>query len=163
MKGKAAMLGAVLAWGGWGIASRQAVVHAHPYTVQWLMAIPQILLLPAWFFMAKDVVTEVRPSLSTIAWAFGSCVLTVGANLLYSIAMKTEQPSTVIAVTSAYPIVTLLFLVLMGIETFSWAQMGGCVLIAAGVILLQSHPSSIPKKEKTIPPSERRETRHELR
>ena len=137
MNGKLAMFGALLAWGGWGFASRLAVANAHPFTVQWLTAIPQIVMLPLWLFLAREHVPDMKPTTSTMVWTLVTCLLTVLATLLYNTAMKSENPSAVIAVTSAYPMVTLLLLVLLGMETFSWTQGAGCLLIIIGVALVQ--------------------------
>ncbi len=137
MSGKIAMFASLLAWGGWGLASRMAVVGAHPLTVQWLVAIPQILLLPFWYYMARQQDAQTVPAISTVVWAIGSCLLTVFANFLYSVALKTEHPTAVISVTSAYPMITFLLLVLFGMESFSWTQGLGCLLIIAGAALVQ--------------------------
>lgn len=137
MSGKIAMFGSLLAWGGWGLASRMAVADAHPLTVQWLVAIPQILLLPLWYYFAQVKTAGVMPSLPTIGWAVGSCLMTVFANYLYSIALKTESPTAVITVTSAYPMITLFLLLLFGMESLSWTHGVGCILIIAGVTLVQ--------------------------
>lgn len=135
--GKLAMLAALLGWGMWGYASRQAVERAHPLTVQWLTAIPQIALLPIWFLLARRNLPDTSLSLPAIMWSFGSCIMTVLASLMFSFALESEKSSTVIAVTSAYPIVVLALVVLTGKESFSWTQLIGCLLIVAGVGVIQ--------------------------
>ena len=137
MSGKFAMYGALLAWGGWGLASRFAVAKAHPYTVQWLIAVPQIVTLPLWIFLARQNVPDTKPDISTMIWAFLTCGLTMLATLLYNMAMKTESPSTVIAVTSAYPMISLLFFVMLDVERLSWTQAAGCLFIVLGAVLVQ--------------------------
>jgi drug/metabolite transporter (DMT)-like permease len=138
MNGKLAMMGALLAWGGWGVATRQAMAQAHPLTVQWLTSIPHIVLLPFWYFVAAKSVTDFKPNTSTLVWTFASCVLTLTATLFYNVAMKTERPSSVIAITSAYPVISLMVLIILGLESFSWSQLLGCLLIAGGAFLVHS-------------------------
>ena len=94
-------------------------------------------MLPLWLFLAREHVPDMKPTTSTMVWTLVTCLLTVLATLLYNTAMKSENPSAVIAVTSAYPMVTLLLLVLLGMETFSWTQGAGCLLIIIGVALVQ--------------------------
>lgn len=136
--GKLSMLAALVGWGLWGFASRQAVEKAHPLTVQWLSAVPQVLMLPLWYLLARKSLPDAAPSFSAIFWSFATCVLTVLASLMFSYALKTEKSSTVITVTSAYPVVVLALLVLTGKESFSWTQLGGCLLIVAGVAAIQT-------------------------
>lgn len=135
--GQLAMLGAVLCWGLWGYASREAVQNAHPMTVQWLMAIPQVLMLPLWYFADRSNVPLTAISMAAIFWSGLSCVMTSVASLLFSYALKTEKASVVISVTSAYPLVVLALLAVAGKESMGWTHILGCLLITAGVILVQ--------------------------
>jgi drug/metabolite transporter (DMT)-like permease len=114
------------------------MAQAHPLTVQWLLSVPHIVLLPFWYFVASKNVPEMRPSSPTLLWTFTSCAFTLVATLCYSLALKTERPSTVIAVTSAYPVISFLVFIVLGLEVFSWTQTLGCLLVVAGVVLLQS-------------------------
>ena len=138
MNGKVAMLGALLAWGGWGVATRQAMSQAHPLTVQWLLSVPHIVLLPFWYVIATRNVSEMKPSSSTLLWTFIGCAFTLMATLCYNSALKSERPSTVIAVTSAYPVISLMVFLILGFETFSWTQLLGCLMIAGGAFLVQA-------------------------
>ena len=94
-------------------------------------------MLPIWFWLARKNLPDTTPTPPAIFWSFASCILTVLASLMFSFALKSEKSSTVIAVTSAYPVVVLALVVLTGKESFSWTQVLGCVLVVAGVSVIQ--------------------------
>lgn len=135
--GQLAMIGAVLCWGLWGYASREAVQKAHPMTVQWLMTIPQVLMLPVWYYADRSTLALSSIPLAAVFWSCLSCVMTSVASLLFSFALRTERASVVISVTSAYPLVVLSLLAITGKESLGWMHVLGCLLITAGVVLVQ--------------------------
>ena len=141
MTGILAMLGAMFFWGIWGYSSHFAVARAHPFTVQMIFSLPQVILLPFWFMMSHKYDVSGRPGVYTIVWTLISCLASLTAVFMYNTAMKIERASLVVGVTSAYPLVTIALLILTGVEAFRWTHVLGAVLIVSGVICLQLHPS----------------------
>ncbi|MCZ7673269.1 MAG: EamA family transporter [Chloroflexi bacterium] len=43
---------ATILWGFWGIADKLALEQAHPYTIQWMYAVPYVILLPVFYGLA---------------------------------------------------------------------------------------------------------------
>jgi drug/metabolite transporter (DMT)-like permease len=138
MTAKLSLVFAALLWGLWGIGEKLAVARVHPYTVQWMYSVPYILLLPLWFMLARRAAPQQEAmDWTAFAWASGACVASLVAMLLMIFAMRTEPASVSVAITSAYPVVTLLLGVLMGEETINAKRLIGLGLTISGVIVLQ--------------------------
>lgn len=134
-------LAALALWGFWGFASQRAVQEAHPMTVQWLSAIPQTLLGPLWYYLSLSRTSTPHPSLRTVLWTFAACSSAILAMLCYSWALKLERASVVVAISSAYPLFTIVLLVLTGTERMQLQQILGFVLVVSGLIVLQLSPT----------------------
>ena len=136
MFGLIAIVGALLLFGAWGIFHKLAVDRAHPFTVEWMAAVPVVLLLPVWFVLGNRLApaTNFEPKAFLPAAAAGASG--VIATILVLFAMRERPASVVIAVTAGYPMVTLLFALATKTEAFSAVRAGGVVLITVGVVLL---------------------------
>lgn len=128
---------ATLLWGVWGIADKLALNHAHPYTIQWMYAIPYFLTLPAWYWLGSRVQPESNHSLPALGWAVFAGGASMLALVLLLLAMQSQPASLVVAFTSAYPFVTLFLAVLLRMEKITFTQVIGMALILAGLIVLQ--------------------------
>ena len=137
MPAKLSLVLAALLWGLWGIGEKFAVARVHPYSVQWMYSVPYVLLLPVWFMLARRAAPQEAMDWTAFAWAFGACVASLLAMLLMVFAMRTEPASVAVAITSAYPIVTLLLGALAGEETITAKRLIGLGLTISGVIVLQ--------------------------
>jgi bacterial/archaeal transporter family protein len=125
-------------WGIWGWADKNAVTRAHPYTVQWMYSLPYVLFLPLWYAMGSRTVPASNLDTGALFWAVTASLSSIFAMILLLFALRTKPASIAIAVTSAYPMVTLILSVLSGDESFSLAKVIGILLVFAGVLLLQS-------------------------
>lgn len=128
---------ATLLWGVWGIADKLALNHAHPYTIQWMYAIPYVLTLPAWYWLGSRIQPESNHSLPALGWAVFAGGASMLALVLLLLTMQTQPASLVVAFTSAYPFVTLFLAVLLRMEKITFPQVIGMALILAGLIILQ--------------------------
>jgi drug/metabolite transporter (DMT)-like permease len=137
MTAKFSLVLAALLWGLWGIGEKLAVARVHPYAVQWMYSVPYVLLLPVWFMLARRAAPQGVMDWTAFAWASGACIASLVAMLLMVFAMRTEPASVSVAITSAYPVVTLLLGVLMGEETINAKRLIGLGLTISGVIVLQ--------------------------
>ena len=128
---------ATILWGVWGIADKLALNHAHPYTVQWMYAIPYVLALPLWYWLGNRIQPETNHSLPAFGWAVFAGGASMLALILLLFALQGQSASLVVAFTSAYPFVTLFLAVLLRMEKISIQQVLGMVLIIGGLVLLQ--------------------------
>ncbi len=128
---------ATILWGIWGIADKKAVGYSHPYTVQWMYALTSIVLIPVWYFLGAKVQPETNHHPGTFWWAIGGSVLSAVAHLLMLFAMSKQPASIVAALTSAYPLVTLLIAVIIRTEELSLPKVGGMLLVVAGLVIMQ--------------------------
>lgn len=133
-----AILLATLAWGVWGFAHKNAVTRAHPYTVQWMYSIPYALAIPLWYWFSmrvegSGVAVAARPWL----WSTMGSMASISAVFLVLVAMRTTSASVAVALTSAYPLITLLLGALNGSERVTTVKVLGIVFIALGVMLLR--------------------------
>lgn len=133
-----AILLATLMWGIWGFAHKNAVTQAHPFTVQWMYGIPYALSIPVWYWLGMRVegsgaAVAARPWL----WATMGGMTSIAAVFLVLVAMRTTSASVAVALTSAYPLITLLLGVLNGSERVTTVKVLGIVFIAVGVMLLR--------------------------
>jgi drug/metabolite transporter (DMT)-like permease len=127
---------ATVLWGVWGFADKNAVMRAHPFTVQWMYSLPYMLLIPFWFWLGHRAAPATNLDPSALRWATVASVAGMLALLAFLFAMEMKPASVAVAATAAYPLVTLLLSVLSGAETFSLPKLAGMVLIILGVVLV---------------------------
>lgn len=133
------LLIATLLWGIWGVADKNAVTRVHPYTVHWMYSIPYVLLLPLWYWMSLKAAPEAagRIDFPALLWALGASVASMLATVLLFFAMRSKPASLAVAMTSAYPLVTLALGILTHTEALDVRKLFGIILIIIGVIFIQ--------------------------
>ncbi|MCB9727199.1 MAG: DMT family transporter [Deltaproteobacteria bacterium] len=145
MTGPAFLLfAATLLWGFWGFANKRAVMLAHPLHVQWAYALPFALSIPVFWWLARRAAPGVIPSAEGVAWAAGAGASTIAGLLCLLFALRVTSASTAIAVTSAYPLVAMLFLAVTGAEPLTPRRLVGCAIVVAGLVVLQWQPAAAP-------------------
>jgi drug/metabolite transporter (DMT)-like permease len=75
--------------------------------------------------------------LPALGWAFLASLCSLEALLLMYFALQSKPASMAVAMTSAYPVVTLLLAIFTHAETFNLKNVLGIVLIVAGVMVMQ--------------------------
>jgi drug/metabolite transporter (DMT)-like permease len=133
---------ATLLWGFWGFANKRAVMVAHPLDVQWAYAVPYALSIPLFWWLARRAAPAVTPDAAAIAWSAGAGASTIAGLLCLLYALRVTSASSAIAVTSAYPVVAMMFLAAAGIEPLTPRRLVGCAIVAVGLIVLQWEPSA---------------------
>ena len=125
-------------WGIWGFANKNAVMRIGPFTAQWMYCVPYLIFLPIWYWLSRGKENS-GPGIDGIAmfWVGTACVAAMLATLLMYITMETKAASTTMALTSAYPIIVLLFGVITKTEDFTFPKLICIFLIILGVIVLQ--------------------------
>ena len=127
---------ATILWGIWGIADKFALAHAHPFSVQWMYAIPYVVVIPLFFWLGSRSQPESNVNTTAFFWAVVASLSSLLALLLMLFAMRSQPASLAVAVTSAYPLVTMFIAVLLKMETFSAQKALGMVLILGGLVVL---------------------------
>lgn len=128
---------ATILWGIWGIADKLALEHAHPFSVQWMYAVPYAITLPIFFWLGARSQSEGNLSKIAFFWAVVAGVSSILALLLMLFAMRSQPASLAVAVTAAYPLVTLFIAVILRMESLSVQKILGILLIIGGLIVLQ--------------------------
>ena len=124
-------------WGVWGAANKLAVERAHPFSVQWMYAIPYLLFIPVWILMSRQAAPQQGFDWSAFLWAGLASLASLGAVLLFFFAVQRVPASNAAAVTSAYPLVTLAIALVSRQESLTPLKIIGILLIIAGVVALQ--------------------------
>ncbi|MGF1503852.1 MAG: EamA family transporter [Anaerolineae bacterium] len=127
---------ATILWGVWAFAQKSAVARAHPFTVQWMYALPYLVLIPVWVYLSRQEAPGVPFDPVAFGWAFGAGVAAVSALGLFMIALRTTDSSLAAAVTGAYPVVTLILASLAGQETFTLQKLAGIAVVVIGITIL---------------------------
>ena len=137
MRANLLMIIATILWGVWGVANDRAVTIAHPFDVQWMYAVPYVLAIPVWFMLARRAAPGFEFNPTAFAWAVTAALCAMGALVAVLIALIDTPASIAMALTSVYPIITLVVGVIAGTESFSLPKIGGILFIIGGVFLLQ--------------------------
>lgn len=131
------LIGSTILWGVWGYVNKLAVGHAHPLTVQWMYYVPSLLFIPILFFLGARAAPETNLNGSALRFAIVSGLAAGGASLLFFYALQNMNASVAVAVTAAYPVITLALGVLLGEESLSLQKIAGIGIIIIGIIVLQ--------------------------
>lgn len=127
---------ATILWGIWGIADKLALEQAHPFTVQWMYAVPYLVTIPLFFLLGFRTQPETNFNTTAFFWTIVASVSAILALLLMLFAMRSQPASLAVAITAAYPLVTMFIAVLLKMETFSVQKLFGVVLIIGGLVVL---------------------------
>jgi drug/metabolite transporter (DMT)-like permease len=131
------LLISTMLWGFWGWADKAAVSRAHPFVISWMYAIPYALSIPIFFYLGSRADPQNNLNGSAIGWAVVAGLAATAASLLFFFALQDHPASVAVAITSAYPLVTLLLGLLSRTERLDAVRLAGMALILAGVYLIQ--------------------------
>lgn len=119
------------------LLNKRAVERINPFTIQWIQAGLNAILLPAWYFLSKKIAP-------TETLTMGTGLISVVAGLLSSIgfvlflaALKDKPVFIATAFLSTYPAITMLVCSLSGDEKLTIARVVGVLAILGGVFLIQ--------------------------
>jgi transporter family protein len=124
--------GYVLALGATGVTARLAL-----RTIAWQQMVLWVPLAYAVFVAAFVVFGGARfPLGAGGAWAAATAACASSALVLFFVALTRGEASTVVPVTSAYPVVTLIGAALFLSEPITLTRALGTALVVAGVVLI---------------------------
>lgn len=136
MKGMVYIISAVFFWGIWGIFGKMATKHYHPLVVMLLSyAVIPVFLIPIYFIL-KFRAIPINFKFSTFHWTLLPTLTGALGGLAFYYALENAQASTVVSLTSIYPVVTVVLSVLFFKETFTTVQTIGLILILTGAYLI---------------------------
>jgi drug/metabolite transporter (DMT)-like permease len=126
---------ATVLWGVWGFAEKEASLRASPWSVLWLYSLPYVVFAGVGLAVRRLWRAGSVDS-GAVAWSVVAGGAAIAASLFLLFAMRSRSASTAVALTSAYPIVTLVLGVLNRSETFRPLHFLGLCLVAGGAFLL---------------------------
>lgn len=133
-----------LLWGLWSYAEMAAARLQGPYAAGLLMSLAGLgvyaLEIPLLLLLLRAEGTRVRADSAAILWSVLAMVCLSVAALPYLYACRHGRPVMVLAVSSAYPVVTLLLTAAVTREVPTALQVLGLVLVIGGVVLVGSEP-----------------------
>jgi transporter family protein len=136
MSPAAYILIAALAWGCWGICDKLAVRTMHPAMVQLINVMFGVFLAPVYWAFYRSSGTTSALTMRGGLWSLAGAFTTGVASLAYIYALRERPAGTVVALTSAYPLVTIVLAVLMLGERITLEKMIGVGLILLGVFVV---------------------------
>lgn len=127
---------AALFWGLYGFFTKQGMKHSHPLVFEaWYMA-AMVAAAPVVWAMARASGAETRVDARGAAYVVAASASAAVAAILYLVALKRTNSSSVVSLTSGYPLITMLVSVALTGERVGWAQAAGAAMTAGGVWLL---------------------------
>jgi len=131
------LFSAVVLWGVWGLANKFAVDRAHPFSVQWMFSVPFALSIPLFYWLGARAAPTTNLEPTALFWTLVASLASLLATVLLFFALQERQASVAMAVTSAYPLVTLVLAVLLHKESLSLPKVAGILFLVIGLVLLQ--------------------------
>lgn len=121
----------IVVWGIWGFAEKQAITYMTPVSA---MVVANIVwgLVGLLLLISQPVHLTVKG----VSWSAISVLCTALATFIFLKQMQVQEASTVIAVTSAYPLVTMMLCVIFLHEKVTLYKVLGTIAIILGVTLL---------------------------
>jgi transporter family protein len=131
------LVASTLAYGIWGFGLKKAALHLHPLIVQMFVAATGFLLIIGYVVAARLQQVPLTSNAEGLKWGAGAGVMSAAGSLLLLFAMqKGASAAGAVAMTSAYPAVTLVLGALFLGEEISASKMAGIAAICVGAVLL---------------------------
>lgn len=126
----------ILIWGIWAVVEKNLVMNINPIHAEIYLAVAGFLLIPLYFFLGKEFGLEFEFSKPAALWAALAAVLSATGGILFLFLLLVKTSAWTVAVTAAYPIVTLLIGRVFLKEQISLAGCIGILLVVSGLIVL---------------------------
>ncbi|MGE5473659.1 MAG: EamA family transporter [Ignavibacteriales bacterium] len=126
----------IIVWGAWAAVDKNLVMNIHPIYAEMYLAIAGLLLIPLYFFLGRYFGIELEFNKAAAFWTIISAALAATGGLLFLFLLMSKTSSWTVAVTAAYPIVTLIIGSIFLKERVSLAGCIGILLVVSGLIVL---------------------------
>lgn len=136
MKNYIIALIAILAWGIWAVFEKKVSIGNNVYWASVYLICIEICMLPIFLFLAVRYGGEFSFKASTVGWATASVIASSVAGLAYLWLLQRNAAAWVTAMTSAYPVVTIVLGRIFLSETISLQMWVGIAVVAVGVVIL---------------------------
>lgn len=128
-------------WGAWGWTSHKATQSAHPFNIEWQSSvfggILWLALLPLWYYLSTRYAPATHWNKTSTIWVVLSMLAAVLASISFLFGIKDAKSGSIfVALTSAYPLVTLALECMSGASSIKILQIVGIVVISIGVVLV---------------------------
>jgi transporter family protein len=127
-------LGMFLAWGVWGLAAKFAVKQIGMQLLVWGQ-LATLALFPLYFILFKELL-PLKLDATGIGWALVTGVLGALGTLFLYLTLRAAPTSTVIPLSSLYPVVTVILAYIFLQEELSPTRLLGVGCALAAVWLL---------------------------
>lgn len=135
MSGVAFIILATLGWGLWGFFNKGAQGRIGAAQISFMVASTSIITAPIYMKLMNQSGGFVWDWFA-MGLAFLSGLCAAVASLSYTSALSTMNVATVIGITSAYPLITLVLTMIFYQEPVTLKQFIGFILVILGVIIL---------------------------
>lgn len=139
VRGVLLLLLAVFAGSGYTVLLSRLIGRYSPITITtYQNIIGALLFLPCFLLFDLQALPEVRWSYeAVISLVLLALLCSSGAFMLYGYGAKLISMMKVSVFTNAIPVVTIVFAVLLGQETFTWNKILGILIVVGGLLFSQ--------------------------
>lgn len=127
---------AILGWGLWGFFNRCAAAHLAPPQISLMVASTSLITIPIYWRLLQVSTAGFQWNWIGILFAVLSGLVAAGASLSYTFALNGKNIASVVGLTSAYPVITLMMSMFFLNEKITLLQGFGFILILIGVVFL---------------------------
>ena len=131
------LLVCIILWACSALLNKQAAQISNPFTIQVIVGLITLLLLPIWYWQAAK---NNQPAFNFQAWKYllPSTILGSIAFVCYLSVLKTHSAAATTSIVSIYPALVLGFGWFLGTEEITWSRFIGIILISFGIIIVRN-------------------------
>lgn len=119
------------------LLNKQLVGKINPFTIQWIQAGLNTLLLPIWYCLSKKFASGDNLTFDVGATAVLTGLLSSVGFVFFLAALKEKPVFIATAYLSTYPAITMILCSLWGAEKLTTVRVIGILAILSGIFLIQ--------------------------
>lgn len=119
------------------LLNKQLVGKINPFTIQWIQAGLNTLMLPVWYFLSRKFATTDQLTLGVGVTAVLTGLLSSIGFVFFLAALREKPVFIATAYLSTYPAITMVLCSLWGAEKLTVARVIGVLAILGGIFLIQ--------------------------
>ena len=125
----------IVLWGAFHNFSRLALKSLPPSSIPIIFSICSLASVPLYHYLMLKSPIKWSWNWSGIGWAIAAYICTAGGSLAYMFVLSKANVSSVVGISTSYPIITMIIAVLFMGEAFSASKFIGALLILAGIFV----------------------------
>lgn len=119
------------------LLNKNTVGKINPFTIQWVQAGLNALLLPVWYYLSRKFAPEEQLTWTTAGTALLAGFLSSVGFVLFLAGLKEKPVYVATSLLSSYPAITMIICMAMGTERVTAPKIVGVLAILAGLLLIQ--------------------------